>query len=103
MARRQRRFSPEFKAQIVLEILTGKRTVADIARTDRIKDSLLYKWRAEALEKLPMVFTTAATNHAQGEREKELEQLIGQLTIKNQASKKASRWLSGLSQTNERS
>ena len=101
MARRQRQFSAEYKAKIVLEMLTGKRIVAEIARTEKIKDSLLYKWRAEALEKLPLVFSMARPDREQNQREKELEQLIGQLTIENQALKKASRWLSGLSHKND--
>jgi transposase-like protein len=82
-------------------MLTGKRTAAEIARTEKIKDSLLYKWRTDALEKLPLVFSMGTPDRAQSEREKELEQLIGQLTIENQALKKASRWLSGLSHKND--
>jgi transposase len=103
MAKRQRQFSAEYKAQLVLEMLTGKRTVAEMARTEKIKDTLLYRWRAEALEKLPVVFSVGRPDQAQNARVQELEQLIGQLTIENQALKKASRWLSGLSHKGGRS
>jgi len=103
MVQKRRQYGSEYKAQLVLEMLTGKRSVAEIARTEKIKDSLLYQWRAEAIEKLPLVFQLNDPPPGQTEREKELEQLIGQLTIENQALKKASRWLNGLSRKSERS
>ena len=40
-----------------MHVNMGKRTVAEIARADKIKDSMLYEWRNEALEKLPLLFT----------------------------------------------
>jgi transposase len=103
MVQKRRQYNSEYKAQLVLEILTGKRSVAEIARIEKIKDSLLYQWRAEAIEKLPLVFQQKDVAQGQSEREKELEQLIGQLTIENQALKKASRWLNGLSRKGEHS
>jgi putative transposase len=103
IASTKRKYAPEEKARMVLEIISGKRTVAEIARAERIKDSVLYSWRNDVLEKLPMLFAMKAPDQAQREREAELEQIIGQLTIENQALKKASRWLSGLSSRNGRS
>lgn len=88
MVQKRRQYNLEYKAQLVLEMLTGKRSAAEIARTEKIKDSLLYQWRAEAIEKLPLVFQQKDLPQGQNEREKELEQLIGQLTIENQALKK---------------
>lgn len=99
----RRKYAPEQKARLVLEIISGKRTVAEIARTERIKDSVLYGWRNDVLEKLPLLFEMKAPDQRQNEREAELEQIIGQLTIENQTLKKASRWLSGLSSRSGRS
>jgi transposase len=93
----RRKFSPEQKAQLVIEILTGKRSVAEIARKEQIKDSMLYEWRAAFLRNAPQVFTAASPDRAQEERMAELEQVIGRLTIENDALKKASRWLNGIS------
>ena len=96
MAKR-RQFSPEYKARLVLELISGQRSAAEIARKEHIKDSLLYEWRAQFLEHAPELFTSARADHEQEQRIAELEQLIGQLTIENQILKKASRWLSGMS------
>ena len=103
ITQKRKKHAPEYKARVVLEIISGKRTVAEIARTDKIKDSMLYDWRNEAIEKLPLLFAMETPVQAQGERERELEQLIGQMTIENQALKKASQWLSTLSRKSERS
>ncbi len=103
MVKKRRQYSAEYKARLVLELLTGKRSAAEIARAEKIKDALLYQWRAEVIEKLPQLFQWRDMPASPSEREKELEQLIGQLTIENQALKKASRWLDGLSRKGERS
>ena len=99
----RRKYAPEQKARFALEIISGRRTVAEIARAEHIKDSLLYSWRNDAIEKLPLLFEMKAPEQKQNEREAELEQIIGQLTIENQTLKKASRWLSGLSSRSGRS
>lgn len=103
MGRARRKFSPEYKAKLVLEMLVSKRSVAEIARAEQIKDAQLYEWRAEAIEKLPLLFSLKTPEQHTSEREQELEQLIGQLTIENQVLKKASRWLNGLSRKSDRS
>lgn len=100
---KRKKYAPEYKAGLVLEIVSGKRTVAEIARTEKIKDSVLYEWRNEVVAKLPLLFAMDMPSQVQNEREKELEQLIGQLTIENQALKKASQWLHGLSHRSGRS
>ncbi len=97
---KRRQFSAEYKARLVLELISGQRSAAEIARKEHIKDALLYEWRAQFLEQAPAVFDTP---HAAAESEQkiaELEQLIGQLTIENEMLKKASRWLSGMSKRN---
>jgi transposase-like protein len=43
MANRPRQFTPEFKSQVVLELLTQHRTAGEICRVHRPKDSLLYR------------------------------------------------------------
>jgi putative transposase len=103
VASTKRKYAPEQKARLVLEIISGKRTVAEIARSEHIKDSVLYGWRNDVIEKMPLLFEMKAPDRAQNEREAELEQMIGQLTVEIQTLKKASRWLSGLSSKNGRS
>ena len=96
MAKQPRRFSPEFKVRVVLEVLTKERSAAEICRTHQIKDSLLYRWKQEFLERASQVFGA----HDQGEimqqrqRIAELERMVGRLTMELEAAKKASTWLS---------
>ena len=42
MTKSRREFTADFKAQVVLELLSGKKTVAELARGHDIKDSLIY-------------------------------------------------------------
>jgi transposase len=102
-SQKRRKFSAEFKAQIVLEVLTGKSSVAELARKHKIKDAMIYDWRSEALDKMPLLFTTKAPEQENHERIEELERMIGQLTVENDGLKKASRWLSRVSKPNGRS
>lgn len=90
---KRRKFTAEYKARLVLELLSGQRSAADIARKEHIKDALLYEWRAQFLERAPVVFSEPAPSHESEQKVAELEQLIGQLTIENEVLKKASRWL----------
>ena len=51
-----------------------------------IKDSLLYKWRREFLEKAPMVFEERRGHLAEYEaRIAELERMVGRLTMELEA------------------
>lgn len=85
-----RTFTPEFKAQLVLEVLTGARTVADVCRQHRIKDSLFYRWKAQLLAGAPTIFGADPQAAAAEARLAELERLVGRLTLELEVAKKAS-------------
>ncbi len=99
----KRKFSAEFKSRIVLEVLSGRGSVAALARRHRLKEKLIYEWRDQALARLPQLFNAKADSAAHDQRIAELEQLIGQLTIEKEALEKASMWLSRLSRSNDNS
>lgn len=86
----RRKYTAEFKSQIVLKILSGKKSVPQIAREKRIKDSALYRWKVEAMEKFPRVFETESPHPEADWWVEELEQVIGRLTVENETLKKAS-------------
>jgi transposase len=52
-----RTFTPEFKAQVVLEILTGAQTAAAVCREHHLKDSLVSRWKQEFLQDAAKVFS----------------------------------------------
>jgi transposase-like protein len=103
MPRGQRRsFAPEFKAKLVLEILTGAASQADLCRKHNLKPQLLAHWRAAVLDRLHTLFQEdGPTSHDQA-RIAELEQLIGRQAYELEILKKASRMLPGLPSSNGR-
>jgi transposase len=96
MAKKYRSFSPEFKFQIVLEVLTGAKRPSEVCREHQICDSVLSRWRKQFLEQGPQIFTPASKPNQDDTRTAELERVIGQLTLELAAAKKASNWLDSL-------
>ena len=89
MAKR-RTFSPEFKAQVVLAVLTGAKSGAQVCREHQIKDSVLSRWKQEFIERAPQLFERGKVQSQEEERIAELERLVGQLTMELAMAKKAS-------------
>jgi len=96
MAKR-RTFKADFKAQVVLEALTGVKSQAEICREHQLRSQTLSHWKAEFLERAPMVFETKQGRSGEQERIAELERMVGRLTMELEAAKKASNILSSLS------
>ena len=96
MAKR-RAFTPEFKAQVVLEELTGVKDKAEICREYRLSRQLFSRWRAEFVERAPEIFATERSRGDEQERIADLERMIGRLTMELEVSKKASDILTSLS------
>ncbi len=97
-----RTFTPEFKAQVVLELLTGAKTGAELCREHHLKDSVLYRWKQEFLNDAAKVFQRDAQHEADA-RIAELERLVGRLTLQLEIAKKASGLLPSAPPRNERS
>ena len=96
MAKR-RKFTPEFKAQVVLEELTGIKDKAEICREYRLSRQVFSRWRAEFVERAPEIFATKRSRGGEQERIVELERMVGRLTMELEVSKKASNILTSLS------
>ena len=93
--RKRRAFTAEFKAQVVLEVLTGAKTQADICREHGLKPDLVARWRAKALARLPDVSRRDDGPPTEDARSAELERTVGRLTLQLEAAKRLSRWLTG--------
>jgi len=92
---KRRRFSPNQKAQIVLEILKEEKTISQIASEYGVHPNLMQRWRKQALEDLPKLFEdnrkTERTREAENEqRFNELYAEIGRLTTQVNWLKKKS-------------
>lgn len=103
MPRAYRKFSATFKAQVVLELLTGTATPADLCHKHNIKRQLLSYWKATVLEQLHTLFDQDEQGTQDQARITELEQLVGRQALELEILKKASRMLAGPSPRNGRS
>jgi transposase-like protein len=103
MPRPRRSFPSDFKAELVLELLSGAASQAELCRKHNLKPQLLGLWKATALERLHTLFQEdPQVNHDQL-RIAELEQLVGRQAYELEILKKASRMLPGLGSSNGRS
>jgi len=91
----RRKFSAEFKAKVALEAIKNQKTMAQLSKQFDVNAITISKWKAEALEHLPMVFKsghTASESESSIEAEKLYAQ-IGQLKVENDFLKKSARKL----------
>jgi len=84
----RRRFTPEFKAKVVIELLTGAKGLIQASREYGIKDSVLSRWKQEFLERAPQVFAQPTAKDPQEERIAELERMVGRMTLQVDMAKK---------------
>ena len=96
MAKRKRRtFTPEFKAEVVLEALRGESSQAELCRRHNLSEHQLSKWKQQAVENITTGFTSTDKHANEAtERIAHLEQLVGRLTLALDIQKKASTLLS---------
>ena len=88
--RRRRSFTPQFKAQVVLELLAGLRSQAEVARQHKLKPELIARWKDIALEGLETLFQGEGQRSQDEDRIAELERMVGRLTMELEVAKKAS-------------
>ena len=90
MAKRARRtFTPQYKVEVVLAILSGRETMAEICRQQSLKPDLVSLWKKTILSKLPGIFEGPAQDGGAQDRVAELERLVGQLTMELSVAKKS--------------
>ena len=89
MTRKRRKFSPEFKVRVVLELLTGEKGLMEASREYQVKDSVLSRWRQEFLERAPQVFQQPGPiSDPKDDQIAELERLVGRLALQLDMAKK---------------
>ena len=91
----RRKFSAEFKAKVALEAIKNQKTLAQLSKQFDVNAITISKWKAEALEHLPMAFNRgriAKEPEPSIEAEKLYAQ-IGQLKVENDFLKKSARKL----------
>lgn len=80
----RKRYSPEFKAKVVVELLREQKSLSQLASEYGVHPTMLVRWRQQALENLPRVFARQEEwEVSRAEYEKRIEDLyteIGRLT-----------------------
>lgn len=92
MAKR-RKFSAEFKAEVVLSVLTGAKSQAEVCREHRLSPQLLGNWKHQFLENAAQAFEHDQRRSEETAQVAELERMVGKLTMQLEIAKKASRIL----------
>ena len=87
--RKRRQFSPEFKARVVLDILTGVQSQAEACRKHGLGPNLVAIWRTAFLEKAHVVFDGDSARSTEQARIAELDQVLGRMTLEYEILKKA--------------
>lgn len=89
MARTRRTFNAEFKAKVVLEIISGSKSVAEACREYSLKADLLSHWKSQFLSNACKVFENVSEVDPQQARIAELERLAGKQSLEMEILKKA--------------
>src|SRR3954466_1728163 len=96
--RRRRSFTSEFKARVVLEVLSGLKSQAEVARQHKLKPELIARWKDIALDGLENLFQGEEQHSQDQVRIAELERMVGRLTMELEVAKKGRRSSGGARQ-----
>ena len=99
---KRRQFTPEFKAQVVLEVLAGLKSTAEVCREYKLKPQTFSRWKAAFLENAATIFERQDRGDPRDERIAELERKLGRLTVELEVAKKASNILQAHLRESER-
>ena len=91
----RRKFSAEFKTQVVMEMLSGAKSQAEAARQHQIKPDILARWKAEFVQRAPSLFRRQEHGTEEQARIADLERMVGKLVLELEVTKKASSMLTG--------
>ncbi len=93
--KKKNNYNPEFKAKVVLELLSGQNTLNELAGKYQIAPATLSNWHKQFQEQASEVFRKGKSDHERELEEKEreieiLHQKVGQLVIERDWLKKKS-------------
>ena len=90
MAKR-RRFTREFKAELVFEVLSGDSSQAEVYRCHNLNENQLSQWKRQLLENAASLFESTHKESSDAEKRiPHLEQLVGRLKVALDIVKKVS-------------
>ncbi len=86
----RRKFTSAFKAQVALEAIKNKQTLAELSKKFEVSPVVISKWKSELLENVSTVFEKGSSDQ-DGETvdTEKLYAQIGQLKVENDFLKKS--------------
>jgi transposase-like protein len=97
----RRQYDPDFKARVVLELISGQKGLMQASREYGIKDTVLSRWKQEFLERAGQVFEQPKAKDHNEQRIAELERMVGRLTMQLDMAKKVLKYSDFPSKENE--
>ena len=87
--RKPRTFTPEFKAKVILEALSGESSEAKLCRCHNLNENQLSEWKRHLLENASSLFeSTDKESSDDQKRIAHLEQLVGRMAVALDIQKK---------------
>ena len=79
---KRRTFTPEFKAELVLEVLSGATSQAEVCRHQNINENQLSQWKRQLVENASSLFASAEKQSSKAEKRiVHLEHLVGRMAV----------------------
>ena len=89
MRQKRRKFTAAFKAQVAIEALKERETLAELSKRYEVHPNIISKWKKEFLENSANVFNEKSKESDSGMDLDKLYAKIGQLEIENDFLKKS--------------
>ena len=86
---KRRQFTAHFKAEVVLAVLSGVKSQAEICREYQLTPQVFTRWKSQLLEQAHLLFQRDEQRSAEQLRIAELEQALGRKTLELEIAKKA--------------
>lgn len=91
MKKERRKFSAAFKAQIAIEALKERETLAELSKSFEVHPNMISKWKQEFIERSSEIFSTKAPEENFEVERDRLFAKIGQLEMERDWLKKISK------------
>ncbi len=98
MVVKRRRFTREFKLQVVREVESGK-SVAQVAREYQLHPTMINRWRKEHERYAEQAFSGNGNSLKSETRVAELERMVGRMAMELEMAKKVSSFLNSSRKT----
>lgn len=89
MKKSRRKFSAAFKAQVAIEAIKERETLAELAKRFEVHPNQISQWKREFLENSSKAFSEAEKDSARQEDVEKLYSKIGKLEVENDFLKKS--------------